>query len=191
MPLSSVSRRRWLIAALVPLALAGCSALQTGPRHLDISEAQLLSRIAARFPVKQRYLGLFEVTLEQPRLRLLPEENRLGTEVDYLLGLPLPGQSDVKGKIELSYGLRFEPSDTTLRLTQARVERLDVEGLNPAQAAQVRKVAGLLTEDLLNEAVVHRIKPEDLSTLTGRGYRPGAIRVVPGGLRLALDPLPR
>ena len=90
MPLSSVSRRRWLIAALVPLALAGCSALQTGPRHLDISEAQLLSRIAARFPVKQRYLGLFEVTLERPRLRLLPEENRLGTEVDYLLGLPLP-----------------------------------------------------------------------------------------------------
>ena len=105
--------------------------------------------------------------------------------------LPLPGQPDIKGQLELSYGLRFEPSDTTLRLTQARVERLDVDGLNAAQAAQVKKVGGLLAEDLLNEAVVHRFKKEDLESLAGRGYRPGALRVVPGGLQLTLEPLPR
>ena len=176
----------WAVALLT---LAGCGALPSGPRQVDISEAQLLERIASRFPVKQRYLGLFEVTLDQPRLRLLPEENRVGTEVSYLVGVPLPGSSDIKGKLELSYGLRYEPSDTTLRLTQARVERLDVDGLNAAQAAQVKKVGGLLTEDLLKEAVVHRLKKEDMESLAGRGYRPGTIRVVPGGLRLTLDPV--
>ena len=58
-----------------------------------------------------------------------------------------------------------------------------------AQAAQVKKVGGLLTEDLLKEAVVHRLKKEDMESLAGRGYRPGTIRVVPGGLRLTLDPV--
>lgn len=191
MPFTLSSRRRLALGSLVLLALAGCSALPTGPRQIHISEAQLLERIANRFPVKQRYLGLFEVTLDQPRLRLLPEENRVGTEVRYLVGLPLPGSSDIKGQLELSYGLRFEPSDTTLRLTQARVERLDVDGLNAAQAAQVRKLGGLLAEDLMKEAVVHRLKKEDMESLAGRGYRPGALRVVPGGLQLTLDPLPR
>ena len=191
MSLPPISRRRLAAASLTLLALAGCSALPTGPREVGISQAQLLERIATRFPVKQRYLGLFETTLDQPRLRLMPEENRLGTEVSYLIALPLPGQADIKGKLELSYSLRFEPSDTTLRLTQARVERLDVDGLNAAQAAQVKKVGGLLAEDLLNEAVVHRFKKEDLESLAGRGYRPGALRVVPGGLKLTLEPLPR
>lgn len=191
MSFPEISRRRLAAASLTLLALAGCSALPTGPRQVNISEAQLLERIAARFPVKQRYLGLLETTLDRPRLRLLPEENRVGTMVNYLIALPLPGQSDIKGQLELSYGLRFEPSDTTLRLTQARVERLDVDGLNAAQAAQVKKVGGLLAEDLLNEAVVHRFKKEDLESLAGCGYRPGALRVVPGGLQLTLDPLPR
>ena len=189
MPSPIVFRRRLLGTTLALLTLAGCGALPSGPRQVDISEAQLLERIASRFPVKQRYLGLFEVTLDQPRLRLLPEENRVGTEVSYLVGLPLPGSSDIKGKLELSYSLRYEPSDTTLRLTQARVERLDVDGLNAAQAAQVRKLGGLLAEDLMKEAVVHRLKKEDMESLAGRGYRPGAIRVVPGGLRLTLDPI--
>ncbi|MFP8777129.1 hypothetical protein [Hydrogenophaga sp. RWCD_12] len=187
MHLTTPLRRRLAFGALMALALAGCGGLPTGPRQIDISESQLLARMSAQLPVKQRYLGLFEVTLDQPRLRLRPEENRLGNDVAYRIEVALPGMADIRGRLEMSYSLRFEPSDTTLRLTQARIERLDVEGLNAAQAAQVRKVGGLLSEDLMKEAVVHRFRKEDLESLAGRGYRPGAIRVVPGGLRIQLD----
>ena len=184
----NTARRTWATGAFL-LALTGCGVMPPGPRQIDVSEAQLLSRIASRFPVKQRQLGLIDVTLDQPRLRLLPEENRVVTEMAYTVGVALTGVAPVKGQLELSYGLRYEPSDNTVRLHQARVERLGVDGLSAAQAAQVKKIGGLMAEDLLKEAVVHRVKPEDLQSLSGRGYKPGVLKVVPGGLRLQLDPL--
>lgn len=184
----NTSRRTWATGAFL-LALTGCGVMPPGPRQIDVSEAQLLSRIASRFPVKQRQLGLIDVTLDQPRLRLLPEENRVVTEMAYTVGVALTGVAPVKGQLELSYGLRYEPSDNTVRLHQARVERLGVDGLSAAQAAQVKKIGGLMAEDLLKEAVVHRVKPEELQSLSGRGYKPGVLKVVPGGLRLQLDPL--
>ncbi|MGS5086114.1 DUF1439 domain-containing protein [Hydrogenophaga sp. A37] len=185
----NTARRRFAAGSLLLIALTGCGLMQPGPRQIDVSEAQLQSRIASQFPVKQRQLGLFDVTLEQPRLRLLPEENRVVTEMTYAVGVALTGVAPVKGQLELSYGLRYEPSDSTVRLHQVRVERLGVDGLSAAQAAQVKKIGGLMAEDLLKEAVVHRVKPEDLQSLSGRGYQPGVLKVVPGGLRLQLDPL--
>ena len=185
----NTARRAWAAGAFFLIALTGCGVMQPGPRQIDVSEAQLQSRIASQFPVRQRQLGLFDVTLEQPRLRLMPEENRVATEMTYALGVALTGVAPVKGQLELSYGLRYEPSDSTVRLHQVRVERLGVDGLSAAQAAQVKKIGGLMAEDLLKEAVVHRVKPEDLQSLSGRGYKPGVLKVVPGGLRLQLDPL--
>jgi len=187
-------KRRSLLGALplLPLvALAGCGILGGGPRQIHISEAQLLSRVASQFPMQQRQLGLFSVTLDRPRLRLLPEENRIATEVTYAVGLALAGAAPVTGQLELSYGLRFEPGDATVRLAQVRVEHLGVDGLSAAQAAQIKQIGGLMSDDVLKDAVVYRVKPEDLQALSGRGYRPGALRVVPGGVRLQLDPLPR
>lgn len=186
----NTARRALAAGSFLLIALTGCGVMQPGPRQIDISEGQLLSRIASQFPVKQRQLGLLDVSLDQPRLRLLPEENRLVTGMTYTVGVALTGVVPVKGQLELSYGLRFEPSDSTVRLHQVRVERLGVDGLSAAQAAQVKKIGGLMAEDLLKEAVVHRVKPEDLQSLSGRGYRPGALKVVPGGLRLQLDPVP-
>lgn len=183
------SRRLVLVGAVGALSLAACGLLPSGPREVHVSQEQLAERIASQFPVRLRQLALFDVTLDQPRLRLMPEENRLGTEVNYQIAVWLPGVPDIKGKLEISYGLRFEPSDTTLRLTQARVERLDVDGLTAAQAAQVRKLGSVVTDDMLQDAVVHRLKKEDLETLSGKGYKPGAIRVLRDGLELQLDPI--
>jgi len=185
------SRRRWLGACLV-LPLAACQSLQPGPRHLELSETRLLALLAGRFPMRQRTLGLLDVTLEQPRLRLIPSENRLGTELDYGVRTLLPGLPALRGVLGLSYGLRFEPTDGTVRLTQVRLERLGVDGLSAAQATQVQQLMGaLVAGDALQDMVLHQVKAEDLEAAARRGLRPGALTVVPGGLRLALEPLPR
>jgi hypothetical protein len=190
----SPSRRRLLGAAAltVPaLWLGGCAALSPGPRTVEISEAKLVELINSQFPFNNRYLELFDVSLASPRVRLMPGENRIGTELGYKLGSFLLGAREYQGRLNLSYGLRFEPSDNTVRLSQVQVEGFEVPGVPAAYASRANRVGGLLAESLLKDFVIHRLKPEDLSVARGWGYQPGLLDVVPGGLRLRLDPVQR
>lgn len=188
------SQRRGLLAAttvLPVLWLAGCAALQPGPRTIEISEAKLVEIINTQFPFNSRYLELFDVSLASPRVRLIPAENRIGTELGYSLGSFLLGARDYQGRLNLSYGLRFEPSDNTVRLSQVRVDGFEVPGVPSAYASRANRLGALLAENLLKDFVLHRLKPEDLEIARGWGYQPGALSVVPGGLRLQLDPVRR
>ena len=177
--------------ALSAWALTGCSALQPGPRTVHISEKKLMEAIARQFPRSNRYLELFDVTLDTPRLRLMPVENRIGTQLDFTVGMPLVETRTQRGTLSLNYGLRLEPSDNTVRLTDVRLENMLLPDMAPAHAARFKRLGGALVEGLLPDLVVHRLKPQDLEAVGRRGYQPGALRVVPGGLELQLDPLPR
>jgi hypothetical protein len=190
---TALVRRRALLAlsGLAAAGLAGCAALRPGPRTVDISQEKLLQLMARQFPAYSRYLDLFEVSLGIPRLRLIPAENRIGTEFGYTLGAGLPGSRTYRGTLSLSYGLRFEPTDGTVRLSAVRVEGFEVPGVPSAYAARASRLGGLLAENLLQDFVVHRLKPEDLQAASGWGYQPGALQVVPGGLQLQLVPVPR
>ena len=185
-------RRRWLAALMAsPLLLGGCTVLSPGPRTVEISEARLVTLISAQFPFNSRYWELFDVSLAAPRVRLIPAENRIGTELGYSIGSVLLGSREYQGKLNLSHSLRFEPSDNTVRLSQVRVDGFEVPGVPPAYASRANRLGGLLAENLLKDFVIHRLKPEDLALARGWGYQPGLLTVVPGGLRLQLDPVQR
>lgn len=186
--------KKWiytLTSLLLAWGLAGCAVLQPGPRSIDLSEAKLAAMIGDQFPFNSRYMELFDVVLDRPQVRLMPAENRIGTAMGYSIGASLLGMRPTQGTLDLSYSLRFEPADQTVRLTQVRVERFDVPGVPPAYATRVNRLGGLLAEGLLQDFVIHRLKPEDLQAAQGWGYQPGALQVVPGGLRLQLDPVAR
>lgn len=186
--------RRQLLLGLTltaPWVLAACAGLGGGPRQVDISERRLLALISKQFPVKRRYLELFEVSLSEPRLRLMPDENRIGTRLDYAASTVLNSDRPWVGQLELSYGLRYEASDQTVRLDQVRLEGFQVAGVPASQAQQLRGSGTQMGEKMLQDLVVHRFKPEELRSVAGMGYQPGVLKVVPGGLRLQLDPVQR
>lgn len=176
--------------ACLLVLLAACAGVTGGPRTVMVSEAQLAQRIAEQFPLRRRYLELFDLTLSSPRLRLIPAENRLATRVDYALGDFWGSSRRLEGVLSLSYGLRFEPADQSVRMTDVKLEAFDVPRLSGPMATQVQRLGALVAEHLLNDFSLHRFKPEDLQAAQQRGYRPGSLRVVDGGLQLELLPLP-
>jgi len=181
-------RRTFLLASAVTAFLGGCAAV-FGPRNIEVSQQRLQELVARRFPVTRRYLELFDVTISTPRLTLLPEANRIATQLDVsasdrLLRRPM------SGSIDLDYALRFEPADNTVRLADVRVGSFVLGDAPSPLQNQLGRIGRLLAEEMLDGQVVHTLKPEDVKNAQGRGYQPGELKVTPRGLQLTLNPGP-
>jgi len=182
--------RRWVLAAgLGGLALTqGCASLTGGPHTVRVSQARLTELVNRQFPKSQRYMELFDVTLSQPRVWLLPAENRIGTELSYSLGASILSERQMTGLLAMSYGLRFEPSDGSLRLDDVKVQKFDLQGLPKAYASRTPQLGRLLAQTLLQDLVVHRLEGNDLRRVQQAQWRPGVLKVLPDGLELQLEP---
>ena len=169
------------------LWLAGCAAL-LGPRTVNVSQAQLQQWIDQRFPLDNRLLELLDVKLATPRLQMLPERDRIATEFevnvsDRLFKVPH------RGTLAVDYGLRFEATDNTLRLTNLRIVRVEIDGAPALLQRQMERVALQLVEQALNDAPIYALRPKDIEAVQGRGYRPSDIHVTPAGLTITLLPI--
>lgn len=175
-----------LIGGLAAVTLAGCAGL-LGPRDVDISRDELLTKLAKSFPMHQQMGGLFDVDARAPRLTMQPTDNRVAASIDFTARDRVLG-STYQGTVDLSFGLRYEPSDLTIRLTAPRVEAVRMPGLPSSANKALSRVGAWLTESKMNDYPVHRFKPEDLRKADRMGYRVDDIRVVDSGLRIHLEP---
>jgi hypothetical protein len=179
-------RVRFHFAQMLLIAvLALLAACATGPGTVEVSQQQLQTALERRFPYELRPAGLFIVKLGAPRLQLLPASNRLRLDLGLDASERITRKSG-RGDLGLSFGLRYEPSDTSIRATDVRVEQLDLHDLPEGWRNPVELAGALVVEHLLDGAVLHAFRPEELARAQGR--RPGAIRVTPTGVSLELLP---
>lgn len=180
-------KRRQLLtlpmALALGLGLAGCAGWPGagGPPSFKVSAEQLQQAMARRFPRRYPVLGLFELHAQTPRLRLLPELNRLGVELVLDLSGPALGRS-YTGAFDLDFALRYEASDQTVRAHQLRVNALRFSGLPTHQSELLSAYGPGLAEQSLHEVVLHRLSPQDLGMADRLGLQPGSITVTPEGL---------
>lgn len=179
-PISGLPR---LLALLWMAAwLAGCA---TGPRTVEISQDQLQAALARRFPMQSRLLEVVDVQASAPRLRMLPESNRMRAGIGLTASSRLL-RNALQGDIEMSFGLRYEAADASIRLADVRVDRLELQGLPDSLRGQLQRLGPLLAERLLDGAPLHSFTPEQVAR--AQGWTPGEIRVTRTGLRIELLP---
>lgn len=182
---------RWLAVVACSASLAVCAKplLGLGPIQYTIPQAQLQQAVAKRFPYSQSLGNLLELQLQAPRLSLLPRRNRIGTVLDLTLSGQLLGEV-YSGTIAMDYGLRFEPQDNTIRMTDVQVTSLNLDNVPPAYQGVVQRYAPGLAEQLFEDFPLHRISAADMARANGLGYTLGGFKVVPDGLQVTLDPKP-
>lgn len=172
----------WLLLAGLLLLLAGCA---SGPRSVEVSRQQLQSALERRFPHEARAAGVLSLNVGVPRLELQPQANRV--RLDFALeASDRIVRSSHRGELAVSFGLRYEPSDASVRAANVRVEQFAVQGLPADWRAPLQRAGAAVAENLLEDTVLHTLRPEDLAR--ARGWTPGAIRVTPTGLRVEFLP---
>ena len=182
-------RRRALLAITVAAGLAaGCASL-LGPRTVEISREELTDKLGKQFPATKRVMRLLDVTAALPRLDMIADSNRVGVTFD-LTAKELLFNQEYKGTVGLSFGLRYEPSDLSIRLKDVKIEQVHVEGLPPAYQRALTNLGGQVAEDQLQDFPVHHFKPEDLRSADRMGYQVGDISVTKTGLAVKLTPKP-
>ena len=185
-------------AAVLPLAwIAGCAS-PGAPRVITLSEGELTAMVARAFPMNQRVLEILDVQLTAPQLRLLPDRNRLAVDLSLSSRERLRG-GEARGRLAFDSALRYEPQDASVRLTQVRVQQVQVESAGPSSTAppaerlngNAQRLAQVLAERALEELAVYRLNAERQATLRQWGVQPGAVTVTARGVEITLAALPR
>ena len=185
-------QRRLLIAtapAAVFAALLGCAATASaGPRY-TIPREEIEETLAQRFPRRFPLAGLVELNVQAPRIALKSERNRLAAEMAVDAGGPLLRRS-YPGRLNVEFGLRYEPSDRTVRAHDIQLNTLEFPDLRPDAAALLAQYGPQLARESVGEVVLHTLRPQDLALPDGLGMQPGAITVTDRGLAVELVPKP-
>ncbi|MEY2890408.1 MAG: hypothetical protein RJA98_316 [Pseudomonadota bacterium] len=186
----TLTRRTWALAAglsavaLVVGGLAGCAGL-AGPQTITLSQAELTQILEKQFPLDRRMMEVLDVQITRPRLTLLPESNRLATELDVSASDRLFGRA-MKGALALDYALRYDEVEHAIRLTQVHVNRFELTAVPENMRGVANRLGALLAEQLLADFPIYRIKPETLKAAGAMGVKPGAVTVTSRGVEVTL-----
>lgn len=180
MPRFLLNTCRNFTIVFLALSLLACSTLTAQSRFV-VSKDQLQQVVAKRFPLRYPVVGLLNLEVQAPEIRLLPEQNRLNaTMAVEASGAALNRKQS--GTFEVEFALRYEVSDRTLRAAGLRFKRLNFPGLQPMASEMLNVYGQTLSEKALLEVVIHTLKPQDLGMAEGLGVQPASITVTEKGL---------
>jgi hypothetical protein len=172
---------RSILAGLALLLVAACAGL--GPHNITLSQADLQRLIDRQFPRDQRLFELLDVKIARPVVQLVPERNRVVTALDLSAIERLSGKT-VRGSFALEHGLRYEPSDATLRLANVRVNDLKLDVAGTALQGQAARLGAALAERALDDFVIYRVADDKREALRRAGVQNADIAVTSRGVEL-------
>ena len=166
--------------------LSGCASF-LGTHDVDISESQLTVLMARQFPMERKVMEVIDLNITNPVLTLIPQDNRVGTELDVTAVDRLFG-STALGHVKLDYSLRFQPSDHTIRMTQVRVRELSLSSGSNNLHGAAQRIGGLVAENALENLVLYRMKPAQADEMDRLNLVASPITVTPTGLHMSVSP---
>ncbi|MDR6213884.1 DUF1439 domain-containing protein [Paracidovorax wautersii] len=188
----TLPRRALLNAApavlLMATGLLRPLAAHAAPRY-TVPREEIEEAVKQRFPLRYPVSNLATLAVLAPRIGLKPDVNRLNADLPVEASGPVLRRT-YNGRLNVDFGLRYEPKDRTLRAHDLQINALEFPDLPPEAALLLSQYGPQLARQSLGEVVLHTLKPEDLALPDGLGLQPGAITVTDRGLAVKLVPKP-
>lgn len=164
--------RKILVISLVIIvfALGGLYTYFSGKEYVyRFSEQQLQEKLNSKLPFSRRYLLIFEVTLDKPRISLVDGSDRIAAGLDIILNIhvsnsatPLGGTVDVSGK------LAYDSGKGEFFLTDPVIEKLEVQGIPEKYTKKASIVIAQALGDFYKANPVYRLSGTDMKQAAAR-----------------------
>lgn len=177
-----------LCCVLAAAAMLGACATLGGGRVITFTQTDMARLLEQRGPFERRLLEVLDVRVQRPTVRLLHLSDRLNSTFDVMATERL-SRATLRGRMDVDYGLRYDAEEKAIRMTDVRVNSLQLDDVPAEKRAGTRNLAGLIAEHLLEGTVLYRFKPSDLRSAEGRGLKPADVRVTTRGVEITLAPL--
>jgi hypothetical protein len=181
-------RRSLLVIALAAWPAARLFAQPQAKRpRLKIPASKLLEGLSARFPLRFAVQGFMGLEVSAPALLLLTKRNTLGATLQLAAAGPALRER-VSGEVDVLFGLRYEPSDRTVRTRDPEVHGLRARGVSPQTAGAIENVARALLSGMPAEVILHRFTVSELALPDTMGFEPGNLTILEDGLDIEFVP---
>ncbi|KVD57713.1 DUF1439 domain-containing protein [Burkholderia ubonensis] len=182
-------RRRFLIACTaaigVSASLAACaSTFPFIPDHYTFSRGDAQKAVARKFPYQKTVAQVLDVSLANPVVGLLPDQNRIAVQFDAHFVSPFL-RAPVNGKFTVSGQLAYDAPSRSVVIKAPAVDNLALDGDAQMYAQQIGAAAGMIATQLLTDYPIYTFKPEQLQ-FAGVNYEPGTITILTNGIRVAI-----
>lgn len=173
------------LSIFLVLGLGGCASW-LGPQEIEIPVSRLQNSVEATFPLNERYLDLFDVSLTRPRLSLQTASDRLVLAVDARVAPPLL-KKPWQGELVVSGGLRIDAARRAVMLADPRLENIRLDAATGGYTTRLARLGTALAEDLLSDMVLYTFAP-DAFVVAGQRFVPTRITTRGNKLVVSFEP---
>ena len=189
MPQTRNLRRTGLKLGLAAFALLGLShcANFVGPRDITVPLDKLQAQLNQRFPSNSRYLDVFDISLGQPKITFLPDQNRVQFDLAITIAPPFTSKR-LQASVSLSGALGIDNVRKGVMLVEPRVENLKLDGVDAIMGRQFSKLGNYALERMFKDTPLHRFRDEDLQ-VAGVQFVATSVTVLQQSLVIHVEPL--
>ena len=168
-----MSNKKKLGIALASTALLGVILtlflLQGKEFVLRISEDELQTKMDESLPLTKTYLFVVDVTLSNPRVDLIEGSDRINTGLDVTLNIKIEGQDqELGGAVDISGGVRYEPTTGEFFVIDPVVENLAIEGLPEEFTNQANDAVGSVLKAYYESYPIYTLRRTDMKKAAAR-----------------------
>ena len=94
----------------------------------------------------------------------------------------------MKGNVDLAYGLRYEPSDHSVRMTNVEVKSVDLKDEKGQGNSRANNALAMVGEQMFQDYTLYKFTASDLEKASKYQYTPTTITVKRNGVDVLLVP---
>lgn len=173
------------ILTIMAVLMTGCSSTPPGPKTFVITKAELATQLGQPFPVSNRILDVMDVKVQAPLLQMNSFEDRIHAEFDLAVNDRV-FKNNFLGSSRLSFKLKFSQRDMSLRVTDVRIEQMNLGG--PSNQRVLSRLGSWIANDSITDYPVYHIKREYMVNNDDVQYDVGKIMITDSLVEVTMIP---